>query len=110
MQKKSLSSLKVVWQPHKYSRTKDNLEGFIECFDGVDELVILPVWSAGESKIELNLEEAFGRYNPVMADSIDGVDGAVKVIKDSQILKEFRDGLIVGFGAGDITYQIRGEI
>ena len=37
------TTLHVIWQPHKYSRTIDNLHGFVECFEGVDELVILPI-------------------------------------------------------------------
>ena len=45
---KNIDKVIAIWQPHKYSRTLDNLETFIECFEGVDELIILPVWSAGE--------------------------------------------------------------
>lgn len=38
--KKAIEDITVVWQPHKYSRTKDNLEAFKSCFDGCKELVI----------------------------------------------------------------------
>jgi UDP-N-acetylmuramate--alanine ligase len=44
-----------------------------------------------------------------MADSINREDGMVKIIKDGHIVHEYSDGIISGFGAGDITYQIRGE-
>jgi len=100
--------LTVIWQPHKYSRTMDNLAGFVECFEGVDELVILPIWSAGEIEIPIDLKGAFSRYNPTMADSITKEDGIVKIQKDGHTITEYHSGLIVGFGAGDITYQIRG--
>jgi len=107
---RDFSTLRVIWQPHKYSRTMDNLQGFVECFEGVDELVILPIWSAGELEVPIDLKGAFSRYNPIMADSVTKVDGVVQVLKDGHIIAEYSDGLICAFGAGDITYQIRGEI
>jgi len=106
---RGFSKLNVIWQPHKYSRTMDNLQGFVECFEGVDELVILPIWSAGELEVEIDLKGAFSRYTPLMADSVTKEDGIVKVFKDGHIIQEYSDGLITAFGAGDITYQIRGE-
>ncbi len=109
-QMRSLSKLKVIWQPHKYSRTLDNLKEFVECFGGVDELVILPIWSAGEIEVPIDLKGAFSRYEPLMAQRITRKGGVVKVLDEkAQTLREFREGLIVAFGAGDITYQIRGE-
>jgi UDP-N-acetylmuramate--alanine ligase len=103
------SKLNVIWQPHKYSRTMDNLQGFVECFEGVDELVILPIWAAGELKVDIDLKGAFSRYKLHMADSVTKEDGIVKVFKDGHIIQEYSDGLVTAFGAGDITYQIRGE-
>jgi UDP-N-acetylmuramate--alanine ligase len=101
--------LQVIWQPHKYSRTIDNLSAFVECFEGVDELVLLPIWSAGELEVDIDLKGAFSRYNLHMADSITRKNGVVEVIKDGNIITEYHEGLITAFGAGDITYQIRGE-
>ncbi len=109
MKKRKLKKLIAIWQPHKYSRTQDNLDGFVKCFKGVDELVILPIWSAGESKIDIDLQSAFKEYNLTFADSIEKVGKSVRILKNGSVVKEFKDGLIVGFGAGDITYQIRGK-
>jgi len=106
---RGFNKLNVIWQPHKYSRTLDNLQGFVECFEGVDELVILPIWSAGELEVEIDLKGAFSRYKLHMADSVTRKDGVVQIIKDNNIIKEYREDLITAFGAGDITYQIRGE-
>ena len=108
-QLRGFNTLNVIWQPHKYSRTMDNLQGFVECFEGVDELVILPIWSAGELKVDIDLKGAFSRYKLFMADSITKEDGIVKVFKDGHVIREYSEGLITAFGAGDITYQIRGE-
>jgi UDP-N-acetylmuramate--alanine ligase len=98
----------AIWQPHKYSRTIDNLEGFIECFKGVDELVILPVWAAGEEKIEIDFKKNFSKYKPIFADRVSVEGNRIKFIKNNEVLKELTQGLVIGFGAGDITYQLRG--
>lgn len=102
-------TLNAIWQPHKYSRTLDNLPGFVECFDGVDELVILPIWAAGEIEVDIDLKGAFSRYKLLMADRVTKEDGIVKVFRDGHVIREYDEGLITAFGAGDITYQIRGE-
>ncbi|SFV65061.1 UDP-N-acetylmuramate--alanine ligase [hydrothermal vent metagenome] len=106
---RNFTQLNVIWQPHKYSRTMDNLQAFVECFDGVDELVILPIWSAGELEVDIDLKGAFSRYKLLMADSVTKEDGVVKVYKEGHIIQEYSEGLVTAFGAGDITYQIRGE-
>lgn len=106
---RGLTKLIAIWQPHKYSRTMDNLDGFIRCFEGVDTLVVLPIWAAGELPVEIDLRGALMQYDPIMADSVTKQDGVVKIIKDAHVTNEYHDGIIVAFGAGDITYQIRGE-
>ncbi len=98
----------VIWQPHKYSRTHDNLEGFKRCFRRCDELVILPIWTIpGEQKIEIDFEKEFALYNPIFADKIRTSDGKVELIKDEKVIHEYSDGIVLGVGAGDITYQLR---
>lgn len=98
----------VIWQPHKYSRTHDNLEGFKRCFRRCDELVILPIWTIpGEVKIDIDFEKEFAQYNPIFADSLKTGNGVVELIKDGKIFHSFEDGIILGVGAGDITYQLR---
>ncbi len=105
---KGFDKITAIWQPHKYSRTIDNLEEFIKCFEGAQELIILPVWSAGEASQEIDFKEKFKRYNLTMADNIKRANNSITVIKDKKDLKTLDKGLIIGFGAGDITYQIRG--
>ena len=43
--------LRAVFQPHRYSRTKGLLDDFPACFEGLDELVVVPVYSASEQPI-----------------------------------------------------------
>ncbi|WP_456323284.1 UDP-N-acetylmuramate--L-alanine ligase [Hydrogenimonas sp.] len=107
---RGFSKIRAIWQPHKYSRTMDNLAGFIDCFDGVDELVILPIWAAGEVEVPIDLKGAFSHYDLTMAKRVTKEGGRVKVLNSQEeVVKEFGNGLVVAFGAGDITYQIRGQ-
>lgn len=103
-----IDKITAIWQPHKYSRTIDNLDAFINCFKGASELIILPVWAAGESVREINFEKDFKQYAPLMADSVKRSNNDIDVMKNNKIVKSINTGLIVGFGAGDITYQLRG--
>ena len=105
---KGFDKITAIWQPHKYSRTIDNLDAFVECFDGAEELIILPVWSAGEAPQKIDFQESFKNYNLTMADKISRANNTIKIIKDNKDLETLDKGLIIGFGAGDITYQIRG--
>jgi len=105
---KGFDKITAIWQPHKYSRTIDNLDEFIKCFDGAAELIILPVWAAGEAPRDIDFEDKFKQYNLTMADKISRANNTINVIKDEKNLETLDRGLIIGFGAGDITYQIRG--
>jgi len=107
-QLKGFDKITAIWQPHKYSRTIDNLEEFIKCFQGADELIILPVWAASEAPREIDFAKKFKDYNLTLADTIKRSNNHIRVIKDNKDLKTLDNGLIIGFGAGDITYQIRG--
>lgn len=44
--------LTVVFEPHRFSRTQNFWEEFQQCFAGVDELFVLPIYPAGEASIE----------------------------------------------------------
>lgn len=45
------SRLVMVYQPHRYSRTKDLYEDFVDVLSEVDVLLLLEVYPAGEKKI-----------------------------------------------------------
>lgn len=104
---KSISPITCIWQPHKYSRFLDNQEQFIECFEGCDRLIILPVWKAGEEHREIDFSSLFSRYNPIFASHITQKNGEIFLHRQNEIFQSIQEGLIVGFGAGDITEQLR---
>lgn len=84
----------VLWQPHKYSRTSDNLEGFKKCFRRCDELIILPIWTIpGEKKIDIDFQKEFAQYNPIFADKIITTNGKIELIKDEKIIKSYDEGI-----------------
>lgn len=41
----------AVFQPHRYTRLRDHMEGFVDSFELADEVVVLPVYEAGEAPI-----------------------------------------------------------
>ena len=106
---KGIKSVTAIWQPHKYSRTIDNLEAFTKCFEGVDRLIILPVWAASEAEQFIDFKDEFRNYDLKMMDYLRREEESVNLCKHDEVIETIDEGLIIGFGAGDITYQRRGE-
>ncbi|ALV24291.1 UDP-N-acetylmuramate-alanine ligase [Campylobacter iguaniorum] len=103
-----LEKITAVFQPHRYTRLKANLQGFKECFKEVDELIVLPVFAAGEEPNEISLKDEF--KNAVFADRIDRVGETIEFTDSFGVKHKVASGLVIGFGAGDITYMLRGEV
>ncbi|WP_107944598.1 UDP-N-acetylmuramate--L-alanine ligase [Campylobacter concisus] len=103
-----IKSVTVIFQPHRYTRLSTNLPGFKECFKGVDELVILPVYAAGENPIEVDMKSEFSEYNPIFTDKVERVEEGIEFTDEFGVKNRLSDGIVVGFGAGDISVQLRG--
>ena len=103
-----INSVTAIFQPHRYTRLSTNLAGFKECFKGVDELVILPVYAAGENPIEVDMKSKFSEYNPIFTDKVERVEDGVEFTDEFGVKNRLSDGIVVGFGAGDISVQLRG--
>ena len=103
-----INSVTAIFQPHRYTRLSTNLAGFKECFKGVDELVILPVYAAGENPIEVDMKSEFSEYNPIFTDKVERVEEGIEFIDEFGVKNRLSDGIVVGFGAGDISVQLRG--
>ncbi len=92
----------VVFQPHRYTRTKALFDDFTRSFYQSDVLVVLPVYAAGEEKIEgvesdLMCKEirAHGHRKVICKKSIKGAVSHLKnVLKPGDIL--------LTLGAGDV--------
>ncbi|RDU73970.1 UDP-N-acetylmuramate--L-alanine ligase [Helicobacter anseris] len=106
---KQIQKITAIWQPHKFSRLRDNLEAFQESFHDCDELIILPTWKAGEKEIFFDMPKLFAKYSPIIATHIKNNQGIIEIYHQDKLLKSIDKNLVIGLGAGDITYQIRGE-
>ncbi len=91
----------VVFQPHRYSRTRELMQEFVDSFDGVDLLYLMDIYPAGEEPIR-------GVSSEVLYRGLKGRLKGVRYIRDrdelvSDISAELRDGdLLLTLGAGDV--------
>ena len=46
------SEISMVFQPHRFTRTKDLFEEFVEVLKSVERLILLEIYSAGEESID----------------------------------------------------------
>lgn len=77
--------LVMVYQPHRYTRTRDLYEDFVEVLSTVDALVMLEVYSAGEDVIPgadsrhlCRSIRARGVIEPIFVETVDGVPDIIK--------------------------------
>ncbi|CZE47480.1 UDP-N-acetylmuramate--L-alanine ligase [Campylobacter geochelonis] len=105
-----ISKITAIFQPHRYTRLKANLEGFKECFKEADDLVILPVYSAGESDNGIDLRAEFKELKPLFTDRVKRDNQSIEFYDNFGVKHLLDDGIVIGFGAGDITYQLRGDL
>ena len=93
----------TVFQPHRYSRTRDCLEDFATAFNDTDRLLITEIYAAGEDPIEgvggRELCDQVREHGHRHADFVGDIDSAV-----TRLAKELRPGdLVLTLGAGDIS-------
>ena len=96
--------LRVVFQPHRYSRTRKLLDAFVSAFDGVDECVLLPVYAAGEAR-------AAGCESHVLyaAMRAHAPDRRILLARDADEVTDYlartaaAGDLILAVGAGDVV-------
>lgn len=94
--------LVMVYQPHRYSRTRDLFEDFVDVLSTVDVLVLLEVYSAGESPIKgadgRQLSRSIrnrGQVDPIF---VEGIDAVPEVVRD---IVEPGD-IVITQGAGNV--------
>ena len=93
----------AVAQPHRYSRLQDHMEGFCTCFNDADQVIVAPVYPAGEKPIS-------GIDHNTLADGlIAHGHKEVKTINDPSDLAELiaknaaSGDYVICLGAGTIT-------
>ncbi|RMH16599.1 MAG: UDP-N-acetylmuramate--L-alanine ligase, partial [Gammaproteobacteria bacterium] len=90
----------TVFQPHRYSRTRDLFEDFVQVLSGTDVLLLTEVYAAGEQPISgvdgKTLSGAIrhrGRVDPVYIENIEDILDEMPVL-----LKEHDVVLLIGAG------------
>ena len=94
--------LVLVFQPHRYSRTQEQFDDFVQVLSGVDRLVLCEVYPAGEAPIPGADGRALSRairaraqVDPVFCRQLDEVPGVLgHLLEDGD--------LVLLSGAGDI--------
>ncbi len=92
----------LVFQPHRYSRTRDLMDDFAQVLSDADVLILLDVYAAGEAPIAgadgraiARAVRSRGAVEPVFVETLDEL---TPVLKD--LLRE--GDLLLTMGAGDI--------
>ena len=96
--------LAMIFQPHRFSRTRDCFDDFVEVLSQVDVLMLLDVYSAGEAAIEgadsrslARTIRTRGQVDPIMLNIND-------IEQVGQVLKSMLKGndLLITQGAGNV--------
>lgn len=89
----------VIFQPHRYSRVKFLLNNFKDAFKGAEEIILLPIYAAGEKndfgiKLE-DLENVIEESNVMIENNPEKID--------ERILGDENNMVYMFMGAGDIS-------
>lgn len=92
----------VIFEPHRFTRTKDCWNQFLHCFNDADELYLLPIYPASEAPIEGissdRLIEDINKLHPGFAKKIASIEALGETIA---ALKD-QNTIIVSLGAGAV--------
>ena len=97
----------VIFEPHRYTRTRDCWDQFLHCFNDADELYLLPIYAASENPIDGistdRLVEDINRLHPNFAKKISSIDQLTKIVESHKD----NETIVVTLGAGSIGKTIR---
>src|ERR1700756_3690217 len=96
----------VIFQPHRYTRTRDLIEDFATAFENADSLFVLDIYAASEKPIEGISGEALARAirdkggaNVQYVSSFaEAVDAATAVAQDGDMILTLGAGSVSQFG------------
>jgi UDP-N-acetylmuramate--alanine ligase len=92
----------VIFQPHRFSRTRDLFDDFLTAFEGADRLVLTEVYAAGENPIEGVTSEAL--YQGIKRKGhmeVEFIPDKGQIVK--QLAGKLNPGdIVLTLGAGDI--------
>jgi UDP-N-acetylmuramate--alanine ligase len=97
----------VVFQPHRYTRTRDLMEEFGTAFSEADSLLVLDIYAASEKPIEgisgealaRTIREKSGRKTEYARSFADAVSAAAAVAEDGDMILTLGAGSVSQLGA-----------
>ncbi len=108
--------LVVVFQPHRYTRTRDLFDEFVQVLNQVDVLVLLEVYAAGETPIAnadgcslCSALSAHGKLNPIFVESLEALPKVLAAqLQDNDVLLTLGAGSI-GAMAAELPARLAGS-
>ncbi|OFZ14311.1 MAG: UDP-N-acetylmuramate--L-alanine ligase [Bdellovibrionales bacterium GWA2_49_15] len=101
--------IKLFFEPHRFTRTRDCWNQYLHCFNGVDELCLLPIYPASEQPIAgITAEGLCVDINRIHGSFSILVDKFSEVFTKAILAKEAP--IIVVMGAGSIGKKAREAI
>jgi UDP-N-acetylmuramate--alanine ligase len=105
--------LVMIYQPHRYTRTRDLFEDFADVLSTVDQLILLEVYSAGEDPIpgadSRTLSRSIrtrGVVDPIFIETVDAVPKALAKILQAGDIVITQGAGNVGSLASELVQQI----
>jgi UDP-N-acetylmuramate--alanine ligase len=93
----------AVFQPHRYSRVASLWDGFCSAFNAVNEVIVCPVYRAGEEPIDgvdhVTLSHAIRDRGHRGVTTVDDLDGALRVLEGMVKAND----VVITLGAGDVN-------
>ena len=96
--------LLAVFQPHRYSRTKEFLDGFAQALQNCDALLLAPIYAAGEQPLNGVCSNALANRIRALKPDLeiavaDNLDQLTELVKQHSR----QEDLVLAMGAGDVN-------
>jgi UDP-N-acetylmuramate--alanine ligase len=96
----------VIFQPHRYTRTRDLIEEFTTAFDDADSLFVLDIYAASEKPIEgitgetlaQRIRERNAKNGRYASSPAEAVDAATAIAQDGDMILTLGAGSVSQFG------------
>ncbi len=99
----SYKRITAIFQPHRYTRLEILMDRFASCFQGVDKLIIAPIYSANQQKIpNIGSEELLKKIKASGFQAVEYIDSFEEIL--DMLQSQIRAGDAVLFlSAGNLT-------
>ena len=97
----------VIFEPHRFSRTRDCWDGFLHCFNCANKVYLGPIYGASESPIvgidSHRMGEDINQLHPNLVENIESME------KIDEIIESYKNehAMILTLGAGSIGREVR---